>query len=148
MTAYDTTTPRSRQNQRIAYPETLSRAFDHRANALTVSQTQGTPYYADANGNATMSVINATNAGKTEDFHPYLHHTVSLYVLNNPAGNAGIRCQVRVTAETQLGHYVEVFNENCVVEQEYRFSTAYRKIRVVATATQAGESYDVYLGGE
>ena len=146
MTSYDTTTPRSRQNQRISEVEAISRSFDHRANALTVSQTQGTPFYADSDGVAQMKITGATNAGITADFHPYLHHTVSLYVVQNVG--VGIRCQVRITAETQLGHYVEVFNENCLVDQEYRFSTAYRKIRVVATATQAGETFDVYLGGE
>ena len=145
MSTYDTSTPRSRQNQRVAYPEALSRSFDHRANALTVLETQGTPYYAGDDGVAKMKISNATNAGLAGDFHPYHHHSIALYVLQNVG--AGVRCQVRVTAKTQLGHYVEIFNENCLVETEYRFSSAYREIRVVATATQAGESFDVYLGG-
>jgi len=145
MSTYDTSTPRSRQTQRIAYPEALSRSFDHRANALTVLETQGTPYYAGDDGVAKMSMADITSAGKTASFHPYHHHSVAFYLLATVG--AGVRCQVRITAKTQLGHQVEVFNDNCFIQQEYRFSTAYREIQVVATANNAGETFVMYLGG-
>lgn len=142
---YDTTVPRSRLSQRVSEPEAISRSFDHRANALIVSQSQGEPYYADSDGTPVMT-LTCTNAGETKDFSPNLHHTVSLYA-KQTAGAGGFA--VKVFAKTQLGDYIEIFSDNAFSPlKEYRVVTANRNIRVQGTASVAGDSFTVYAGGE